>query len=60
MSHMCVQRPDCMPPVSPDDCRDAEAIVKGDETVKKLLRDRYGVTDFEMVVCEPWTGKLAC
>jgi primary-amine oxidase len=44
------------PLATPDDCFDAEAIVKADPTVQKLLAEKYGITDFDsLVVCDPWS-----
>ncbi|PNH10594.1 Copper amine oxidase 1, partial [Tetrabaena socialis] len=40
---------------SPDDCFEAEAIAKADAAVQKLLKERYGVTDLDLVCCDPWS-----
>lgn len=45
--------PNAQPVATPDDCFEAEAIVKQDETVKKLLADR-GITNTDLVACDPW------
>eukprot|EP00803_Ostreobium_quekettii_P010562 evm.model.scf_1177.3 EVM.evm.TU.scf_1177.3 scf_1177:31016-41785(+) len=47
------------PLLTPDDCFDAEAIVKADENVRCLLEERYGVTDVDKVACDPWSVHLA-
>lgn len=48
------------PPFSPDDCLLAEAIVKGDTEIIKLVRDRFGIVDVEnQLVCDPWSVHLS-
>jgi hypothetical protein len=47
------------PLLSPDDCFDAEAIVKGDAGVVELLASRYGLTDLALVACDPWSVHAA-
>lgn len=47
--------PNAQPVATPDDCFAAEAIAKQDETVKKLLAAR-GITDTDLVACDPWCG----
>jgi primary-amine oxidase len=42
---------------TPDDCLDAEAIVKADPAVAKLLAELYGITDLTLVACDPWSGE---
>jgi primary-amine oxidase len=46
------------PLATPDDCFDAEAIVKADHVVQKLLQDKYGITNMDLVVCDPWSVHL--
>lgn len=46
------------PLATPDDCFDAEEIVKSDPEIKALLQDKYGITDLSMVVCDPWSVHL--
>lgn len=43
---------------TPDDCFDAEAIAKADPDVQALLAEKYGITDLEMVACDPWSVHL--
>lgn len=50
--------PGAHPLASPDDCLEAEAIVKADPGVRKLLREVYGIDDVELVACDPWSGEL--
>lgn len=52
------ERKDGQPLASPDDCLEAEAIVKADPEIIKLLNDVYDVTDLTMVVCDPWSVHL--
>lgn len=40
---------------TPDDCFDAEALVKADPQVRALLEEVYGVTDMDLVACDPWS-----
>ena len=47
------------PPYSPDDCFLAEDIVKADEEVASLLKERYGIEDLALVACDPWSVHLA-
>ena len=51
-----MQVEDVHPPFTPDDCFEAESIVKADETIKELLETRYGITDMDKVACDPWSG----
>ena len=43
------------PLISPDECFLAESIVKTDEKVISLLKDRYGVEDLNLLACDPWS-----
>ncbi|CAM9540325.1 unnamed protein product, partial [Discosporangium mesarthrocarpum] len=43
------------PLISPDDCFLAEEIVKGDEKVAALLKERYGIEDLALLACDPWS-----
>lgn len=48
---------------TPDDCIEAEAIAKADPEVRRLLQERYGVTDLDLVCCDPWSvhaSPVAC
>ncbi|KAF5825516.1 hypothetical protein DUNSADRAFT_9045 [Dunaliella salina] len=47
--------PDVVPWATPDDCVKAEEIAKADEGFKKALEERYGITDMDLVVCDPWS-----
>ncbi|KAK9802672.1 hypothetical protein WJX73_003875 [Symbiochloris irregularis] len=42
------------PMVSADDTEEAEEIVANDPGVRKILRERYGITDMSMVAADPW------
>lgn len=50
-----VKREGVQPLASPDDCFDAEAIAKADPEVIELLATKYGLTDLDLVVCDPWS-----
>jgi len=43
------------PLASPEDCFDAEAIAKADPEVVSLLKERYGISDLDLVACDPWS-----
>lgn len=43
------------PLCTPDDCIDAENIAKADAQVQSLLKERYGLTDMSLVICDPWS-----
>ncbi len=45
--------PNAQPVATPDDCFEAEEIVKGDAVVQDLLKKR-GITDLDLVACDPW------
>jgi Cu2+-containing amine oxidase len=47
------------PLASPEDCFDAEAIAKSDPEVVSLLKERYGITDLDLVACDPWSVHCA-
>ena len=48
------------PMLTPEDCDLAEAIVKSSDYVKKVLLERYGITDISKeVACDPWSVNLA-
>jgi primary-amine oxidase len=51
-------KPGVQPLATPDDCFDAEAIVKADPAIQKLLADKYGITNMDLVVCDPWSVHL--
>ena len=40
--------------VTIEDCIVAEQIVQEDATVQRLCKERYGITNIEEVVCDPW------
>ncbi len=40
--------------VTIEDCVEAEEIVKADPGIRKLLKERYGLTDMAMVAADPW------
>jgi Cu2+-containing amine oxidase len=40
--------------VTIEDCVEAEEIVKADPSIQALLKDRYGVTDMDLVAADPW------
>ena len=42
------------PMVTIEDCVEAEEIVKADPGIRGLLKDRYGITDMDMVAADPW------
>ncbi|KAK9825988.1 hypothetical protein WJX74_003459 [Apatococcus lobatus] len=42
------------PTVTLDDCLDAEEVVKSDPGIQKLLLERYGICDLELVAVDPW------
>lgn len=54
----CWQEIDAQPLASPDDCFLAEEIVKANVEVQSLLKEKYGITDMSMVVCDPWSVHL--
>ena len=43
------------PLITPDDCLEAERICKNDEKVKAMMKERYGIEDLTMLVCDPWS-----
>ncbi len=43
------------PLATPDDCLLAEQIAKADPKVREQLKLR-GVTDMDLVACDPWSG----
>lgn len=43
------------PLASPDDCFEAEALVKADPKIQALLAEKYNITDLSKVVCDPWS-----
>lgn len=47
------------PLISPDECFLAEAIVKADPEVAKLLSERYGIEDLSLLACDPWSVHIA-
>ena len=42
------------PMVTIEDCVEAEEIVKADPGIKRLLKDRYEISDMDMVAADPW------
>lgn len=50
----CSQVEGVQPMVTIEDCVEAEEIVKADEGIRTLLRERYGITDMAMVAADPW------
>ena len=40
--------------VTIEDCVEAEEIVKADKGIQTLLKERYGITDMNMVAADPW------
>jgi Cu2+-containing amine oxidase len=40
--------------VTIEDCVEAEEIVKADPGIRRLLKERYGLTDMSMVAADPW------
>ena len=47
------------PLLTPDDCFLAEDIVQQSDEVKRVLEERYGITDISRVACDPWSVHLA-
>ena len=47
------------PLLTPEDCFEAEAIVKADAGVARLLKDLYGIESMDEVVCDPWSVHIA-
>lgn len=47
--------PDVQPLATPDDCFEAENIVKSDKEVIDLLKEKYNINDLSKVVCDPWS-----
>ncbi len=47
------------PMLTPADCDLAETISKSSEEVQTALKERYGITDMEKVVGDPWSVHLA-
>ena len=45
--------------LTPDDCSLAEDIVRGDASVLGALRDRFGFTDVDKLICDPWSVHMA-
>lgn len=46
--------PDAVPWATAEDCAHAEQIAKNSAEFQQLLKERYGVTDMELVACDPW------
>jgi Cu2+-containing amine oxidase len=42
------------PMVTVDDCLDAEDICKADAKFRKVIEERYGIVDLDLVACDPW------
>lgn len=42
------------PLTTPEDDSYAESIMKKDPTLQRLLRERYGITDLDSLVCDTW------
>lgn len=51
----CDQIEGVQPVATPDDCLEAEAIVKASREVRAALKERYGVEDMSRVRCDPWS-----
>lgn len=47
------------PMLTPADCDLAETISKSSEEVQRALKERYGITDMDKVVGDPWSVHLA-
>lgn len=43
------------PLATPDDCALAEEIVKNDDYVQEMIKNRYGIEDMDLVACDPWS-----
>jgi primary-amine oxidase len=43
------------PTTTPDDCNLAEHIIMADPRIRQLLASRYGITDPDLVVFDPWS-----
>eukprot|EP00775_Hariotina_reticulata_P002821 gene2821-3114_t len=43
------------PTTTPDDCTLAEHIIMADPRIRNLLRDRYGITDPDLIVFDAWS-----
>ncbi|WIA35530.1 hypothetical protein OEZ86_003956 [Tetradesmus obliquus] len=43
------------PTTTPDDCSLAEHIIMADPRIRQLLAERYGITDPDLVVFDPWS-----
>ena len=54
-----VQVEGVQPLASPEDCFDAEAIAKANPEVVSLLKERYGISDLDLVACDPWSVHCA-
>ncbi|KAJ3300084.1 hypothetical protein HK104_004806 [Borealophlyctis nickersoniae] len=46
--------PNVQPPLTPQDCFDAEAIVRQSPKVLEMLKE-HGITSMDMVVADPWS-----
>lgn len=51
---LLVQLEGVHPMVTVDDCLDAEDICKADEKFRAVVKERYGITDLDLVACDPW------
>ena len=49
-----VQVPGVQPMVSMDDTLECEDIVKADSSVRRMLAERYGITDMATIAADPW------
>ena len=49
-----VQVPGVQPMVSMDDTLECEDIVKADSSVRRMLAERYGITDMASIAADPW------
>lgn len=48
------------PLLTPEDCELAESIVQSSKEVRRVLQDRYGISDIaKQVTCDPWSVHLA-
>eukprot|EP00879_Flechtneria_rotunda_P011264 GHRR01011766.1.p1 GENE.GHRR01011766.1~~GHRR01011766.1.p1 ORF type:complete len:590 (+),score=170.84 GHRR01011766.1:1269-3038(+) len=50
-----VQLEGVQPTTTPDDCILAEEIIMADSRIRRLLHERYGITDPDLVVFDPWS-----
>ena len=51
----CLQVEGVQPTTTPDDNVLAEHIIMSDARIRALLRERYNITDPDLIVFDPWT-----